>query len=704
MPALIDTPLKVSMKMAASGETENTKDNSAGLAFNIPVTGVDVSAHSWDFQIDSNSFIKMSATGDGAGSIVSKAITYQSNGNHLSTLVGPNFAFDYFSLTGLAQPFLDYDPTTYGAFEISSQHGGLSITGLSDNEKTGLVLQAIIGSNAPDQPAILLSTLKADGIGGTQPLGAAEISYEVNNGNGLLFDLFGNGSCSINGATWNAASRLNIRAPNENIGTGTISNAGTGTVTGTGTLFLAEIAVGDKIVAQGSASNQGSTVLSIIDNTHLTVDYPSIWGGNNFNIIKPLVRITSGGNELNARIYPNGDFYGQNVHAMDAGSTLALSAPGFPKLTFGFGDPTINNCLRTAGGTNQDMMLDVFGTTGGVAAHWFGVNGFFKTGYGAVIGDNTFAIVAPANGLYVAGAEQVKGRIAVGNTATLAAVGTTDKIWDFSQNFTDFSGLTQFFALQSFNTIDSSADVTAAYGHAVFKSNIISTNTKNYARVQGAESYMQQDGLGNVTQLTGFEINAVHNGSGTVTLMMGNAFNSSAGAACTGTITENIGGRFIVGSAAAGAHIVTNKHIALKKQNILGTIDTNYGIFIEDMDFGTDSYSIKTGLGKVEFGDRVSGTSLAAVAANNLTLGAANQFLVSGNTQINAITTNGWRAGSNITLIFSGTPTVKHNTAGGAGTAVLFLSGSADLVAANNTVLGLTYDGTQWQETFRKVA
>ncbi len=93
------------------------------------------------------------------------------------------------------------------------------------------------------------------------------------------------------------------------------------------------------------------------------------------------------------------------------------------------------------------------------------------------------------------------------------------------------------------------------------------------------------------------------------------------------------------------------------------------------------------------------------VAANDLTLGLdGNAFIVTGNTTINAITTANWQAGSQITLIFTGTPTVNHNTAGGAGTAVLFLAGSVPLSASNNTVLGLVYDGTQWQETFRKVA
>lgn len=92
-------------------------------------------------------------------------------------------------------------------------------------------------------------------------------------------------------------------------------------------------------------------------------------------------------------------------------------------------------------------------------------------------------------------------------------------------------------------------------------------------------------------------------------------------------------------------------------------------------------------------------------AGNNLTLGLdGNVFVITGNTTINAIITANWQAGASIVLIFSGTPTVKHNTAGGAGTATMLLSTSVDMTAAANTVLGLCYDGTNWQETFRKFA
>lgn len=92
-------------------------------------------------------------------------------------------------------------------------------------------------------------------------------------------------------------------------------------------------------------------------------------------------------------------------------------------------------------------------------------------------------------------------------------------------------------------------------------------------------------------------------------------------------------------------------------------------------------------------------------AANDLTLGDdGNTFAITGNTQINAITNTNWQAGSKVILLFTGTPTIKHNTAGGAGTSKIILSGSADYTAAADDVLVLFYDGTNWHETTRKIA
>jgi hypothetical protein len=92
------------------------------------------------------------------------------------------------------------------------------------------------------------------------------------------------------------------------------------------------------------------------------------------------------------------------------------------------------------------------------------------------------------------------------------------------------------------------------------------------------------------------------------------------------------------------------------------------------------------------------------VAANDLTLGAAgNIFHITGTTTINAITTSNWQAGSEITLIFDSTPTVKNNTAGGGGTAVMKLAGGADFSATADDVLKLAFDGTKWYEVSRSI-
>ena len=82
---------------------------------------------------------------------------------------------------------------------------------------------------------------------------------------------------------------------------------------------------------------------------------------------------------------------------------------------------------------------------------------------------------------------------------------------------------------------------------------------------------------------------------------------------------------------------------------------------------------------------------------------AFNVFHITGTTTINAITIANWQAGSEVVLIFDGSVTVKHNTAGGAGTAVMLLSAAGDFSATANDVLTLVYDGTSWFEKCRTV-
>ena len=125
-----------------------------------------------------------------------------------------------------------------------------------------------------------------------------------------------------------------------------------------------------------------------------------------------------------------------------------------------------------------------------------------------------------------------------------------------------------------------------------------------------------------------------------------------------------------------------------------------------DADVGTN-LALLVDAGTARFDGRVLENQGADVAsANDLTLGAdGNSFEITGTTQVNAITTSGWQNGSIITLLFTSTPTVKHNTAGGAGTAVLLLAGAVDFAATAGDTLTLRLSeigGTQaWRETGR---
>lgn len=69
---------------------------------------------------------------------------------------------------------------------------------------------------------------------------------------------------------------------------------------------------------------------------------------------------------------------------------------------------------------------------------------------------------------------------------------------------------------------------------------------------------------------------------------------------------------------------------------------------------------------------------------------------VTGSTQINTFVKTGWPAGAHVTLWFTGAPLVKNTAAK--------LAGKLDFQADVDTILGLVFDGTNWQETFRKIA
>lgn len=92
-------------------------------------------------------------------------------------------------------------------------------------------------------------------------------------------------------------------------------------------------------------------------------------------------------------------------------------------------------------------------------------------------------------------------------------------------------------------------------------------------------------------------------------------------------------------------------------------------------------------------------------SANTVTLANdGTSFLITGMTEIDAITSTGWTDGSIVYLIFDGALTVKHNTAGAAGSLPIFLSGSADLTTTTNSTLTLLKQSDKWNELSRKIS
>lgn len=86
-------------------------------------------------------------------------------------------------------------------------------------------------------------------------------------------------------------------------------------------------------------------------------------------------------------------------------------------------------------------------------------------------------------------------------------------------------------------------------------------------------------------------------------------------------------------------------------------------------------------------------------SANDMTLGTdGNMFNITGNTTINAIASANWTAGSKIFLLFSGTPTVSNNVAGGVGFASIILRSGANTAMSAGFILELLFDGTYWRE------
>ncbi len=132
--------------------------------------------------------------------------------------------------------------------------------------------------------------------------------------------------------------------------------------------------------------------------------------------------------------------------------------------------------------------------------------------------------------------------------------------------------------------------------------------------------------------------------------------------------------------------------LAIREPNITatGTVSDAYTVYINDAPTeGTRNGALWVASGAARFDGRVAEANGADVAsANTLTLGNdGNTFNITGNTQINLITTTGWAVGNWVTLCFKGGPiTVANNQAPGATTAAIVMGSNGSYVADTNYV------------------
>lgn len=155
----------------------------------------------------------------------------------------------------------------------------------------------------------------------------------------------------------------------------------------------------------------------------------------------------------------------------------------------------------------------------------------------------------------------------------------------------------------------------------------------------------------------------------------------------------------IAGSAGLVPYFQTASTFAL---NVLFNIDPITAFHGVGVLAPTDRLHVGTGNLRVD-GRVKASKGIDVASAATLTVGAdGNFFTITGNTNIDFITTTDWIAGSELTLEFTGTPTLNHNTAAPpVGTAALFLSGAAPFVSTAGCILKFIYNGTVWKELSR---
>ncbi|MDP2653724.1 MAG: hypothetical protein Q8Q08_06805, partial [Candidatus Omnitrophota bacterium] len=255
--------------------------------------------------------------------------------------------------------------------------------------------------------------------------------------------------------------------------------------------------------------------------------------------------------------------------------------------------------------------------------------------------------------------------------------------------YTTFNASSQTFAKlvkNTFAALNTDGTVTSTVLGAVNQSNVNSGN--HYA------AYFQSEGTnttGTMPAVKGFASEAVYSGAGGITTLEGGIIGAyTYGSA--GDVGSMIGSEHYI--AHQSASTVSNAYVSYIDPGTNtggGTIDNLYGLYVDDQTAGTNNWAIKTGLGKVEFGDQIMASSSAITSGNFFT--ASTSALTTGDMMklvynASSFTGNVFNvlADDNSTLIFrmpsSATATTTLNTG-------LNIDGGTFAINANDNFVGI---------------
>ncbi len=240
------------------------------------------------------------------------------------------------------------------------------------------------------------------------------------------------------------------------------------------------------------------------------------------------------------------------------------------------------------------------------------------------------------------------------------------------------------------------------------------TQNMKVSSTKTSDSYavhLHASGVGSGTGIQNATYNSTNAPSSTILTLSGSITNSSIGSGNYGgiTISQTISQASNSFNTCWGVRILptltnTTEYRALDIQNTSGrgvyqSSGNVLNHFAGKSMFGsTGNPTVALQVNNGRFAT-AKGTDIAS--AGDITLSSnGNSYNVTGTTTINTISATDWPSGSIVYLIMKNSVTLVHNGTGAG--AKMFLSGSINYAAVNNSVLGLLYDGAVWQEISRK--